>query len=239
MNFSIDFTLGGVEYTISPAVVNLVLVSLILSILFIFIGKKAEKADFRKKPKGILHLAEIYVESIDKLTRQTMGNANFAFAPYMGALFILLIVSNLSGLLGFTPPTTDYNVTLGLALITFFLTEYNAIRFNGLGNFFKGFFSPIPLLAPLNVLNEFANPVSMSFRLFGNMVGGAIIMGLVYGAFSGLKKIITPLITPLLHGYFDVFSGLLQAFVFVMLTMVYISGAIGDREEVEIEKNNI
>ena len=237
MNFSVDLTLGKVKYTISPAVVNIVIITIVLSIIFIVLGKKAEKADYRKRPKGILHLAEIYVETIDNLTKQTMGEANFAFAPYMGSLFLLLIVSNLSGLLGFTPPTTDYNVTLGLALITFFLTEYNAIKFNGIGNFLKGFFSPIPLLAPLNVLNEFANPVSMSFRLFGNMIGGAILMSLIYGAFSGLKKLLTPLITPWLHGYFDVFSGVLQAFVFVMLTMVYIGGAIGDREPVEKEKN--
>lgn len=237
MNFSVDLTLGKVKYTISPAVVNIVIITIVLSIIFIVLGKKAEKADYRKRPKGILHLAEIYVETIDNLTKQTMGEANFAFAPYMGSLFLLLIVSNLSGLLGFTPPTTDYNVTLGLALITFFLTEYNAIKFNGIGNFLKGFFSPIPLLAPLNVLNEFANPVSMSFRLFGNMIGGAILMSLIYGAFSGLKKLLTPLITPWLHGYFDVFSGVLQAFVFVMLTMVYMGGAIGDREPVEKEKN--
>lgn len=233
MNISIDFTLGGVEYTISPAVVNLVLVCLVLSIIFIIIGKKAESADFRKRPKGLLHLAEIYVEFIDNLTRQTMGDANFAFAPYMGSLFLLLIVSNLSGMIGLTPPTSDYNVTLSLALITFFLTEYNAIKFNGVGSFLKGFFDPIPFLAPLNVLNEFANPISMSFRLFGNMIGGTIIMTLIYGAFSGIKKFFAPVLTSFLHGYFDVFSGLLQAFVFVMLTMVYIGGAIGEREVVE------
>lgn len=236
MNFSIDLTLGGVKYEISPAVVNVWIVGIVLSIIFIIIGNKAEKADYRQKPKGILQLAEIYVSSIDNLTRQTMGNANYRFAPYMGSLFLFLIVSNLAGLLGFTPPTTDYNVTLGLALITFFLTEYNAIKYNGVGNFFKGFFSPIPLLAPLNILNEFANPISLSFRLFGNMIGGTIIMGLIYSAFSGLKKLIAPLITPVLHGYFDVFSGVLQAFVFMMLTMVYIGSAIGDREEDVVEK---
>lgn len=237
MNFSIDLTLGGVEYTISPAVVNVFLVCIVLSIIFIIVGMKAEKADYRKKPKGILQFAEIYVEFVDNLTKQTMGKANFRFAPYMGALFLLLIVSNLSGMLGFTPPTSDYNVTLGLALITFFLTEFNAIRFNGLGNYLKGFFQPIPFLAPLNLLNIFANPVSMSFRLFGNMVGGSIIMGLVYMAFSGIKKFLAPILTSFLHGYFDVFAGLLQAFVFLMLTMVYIGGAIGDREEeVEVQE---
>lgn len=235
MNFSIDFALNGAKYTISPAVVNLWIIVMILSIVFIIIGKKAERADFRERPKGFLHLAEMFVEFIDNLTKSTMGNANYKFAPYMGNLFILLIIANLWGLLGLTPPTTDYNVTLGLALITFFLTEFNAIKYNGVGNFLKGFFDPIPFLAPLNVLNEFANPISLSFRLFGNMIGGSIIMTLIYSAFSGLKKLIAPIITPALHGYFDVFSGLLQAFVFVMLTMVYISTAMGEREEI-VEK---
>ncbi len=237
MNFSIDLTLGGVEYTISPAVVNVFLVCIFLSIIFIIVGIKADKHDFRKKPKGLLQVAEIYVEFVDNLTKQNMGKANFRFAPYMGALFLLLVVSNLSGLLGFTPPTSDYNVPLGLALITFFLTEYNAIKYNGIGNYLKGFFEPIVFLAPLNVLNIFANPVSLSFRLFGNIVGGSIIMGLVYMSFEGIKKFFAPILTSFLHGYFDVFAGLLQAFVFLMLTMIYIGGAIGDREEEVVEEN--
>lgn len=236
MNISIDFTLNGVEYTISPAVVNTVIIVFVLCIIGIIIGNKVKKTDYREKPQGVVHLAEIYVKFMDDLTKTTMGKANKNFAPYMFSLFTFLIVANLSGLLGLTPPTSDYNVTLGLALITFFLIEYNAIRFNGIGNFFKGFFDPIPVLAPLNLLNEFATPISLSFRLLGNILSGTIIMGLIYGAFSGVSRLISPLITPALHAYFDVFSGLLQSYVFVMLTMVYINNAIGDREEV-VEEN--
>ncbi len=91
----------------------------------------------------------------------------------------------------------------------------------GLGGYLKSFTEPIALLTPLNVIGELANPISLSFRLFGNIMSGGIIMGLLYNALGYFA----PLITPVLHGYFDVFSGLLQTFIFGMLTMIFIGGA--------------
>jgi F-type H+-transporting ATPase subunit a len=93
-----------------------------------------------------------------------------------------------------------------------------------LGGYIKGFFDPVPFLAPLNIIGELANPVSLSFRLFGNILSGVIIMGLIYQALG----FISPLVTPVFHAYFDVFSGLIQTFIFIMLTMVFISGAMAD-----------
>lgn len=231
MDISIDFMFNGNLYTIQPEVVNATLVCIVLSIIGIIIGHKAKKADFRKSPKGLLLLGELFVETTDKIVKTTMGPANAGFTPFIGTLALFLIVANLLGLVGFKPPTSNYNVTLGLALVVFFLMHINNIRFNGIGGYIKGFFEPIGLLFPVNLLGELATPISMSFRIFGNILSGAIITTLLYSAFNSLSVFVTPFLTPAFHAYFDVFSGLIQMVVFVMLTMINVSGAIGDRTE--------
>lgn len=233
MYLNLGFTFNGVEYRLTPAVGNTLLFVLILCIVSIVIGSRVKKADFREKPKGLVLIAEIFVTTIENLTINTMGKANYRFAPYIGALATYLAVANLSGLLGFVPPTSDYNVTLGLSLITFFLIHFNNIRFNGIKNYVKGYFEPMAFLFPINLLGEIATPISLSFRLLGNILSGAIIMSLVYGAFKGISVLLAPILTPFLHAYFDIFSGVLQTFIFIMLTMVFISNGIGDREEIE------
>lgn len=230
MDISFSFTLNGVAKEINSTLVNTCIIVILLSLLAIYIGNKVKKVDFKSKPKGIVFFAELYVETIQNLTTSTMGEKNIGFAPYIGTLAIFLAVANLFGLVGFKPPTSDYNVTLALALMTFFLIHFNNLRFNGPVNYVKGYFQPMAFLFPINLLGELAVPVSLSFRLLGNILSGTIIMTLMYSAFGGMMVFIAPLITPVFHGYFDVFSGLLQTFIFVMLTMVFISGAIGERE---------
>ena len=131
-----------------------------------------------------------------------------------------ILCANLIGLIGLAPPTSDYSVTLTLALITFTLTQYYGLKNSGLGGYLKGFTEPIPLLTPLNIIGELANPISLSFRLFGNVLAGVLIMTLFYHAVGYFA----PIIAPPFHAYFDVFSGVLQSFIFTMLTMVFIGG---------------
>lgn len=179
-------------------------------------------------------IVETLVKTINNLTKQTMGEQNIKFAPYIGTLLIFLAVANLSGLLGLRPPTADINTTLALALMTFVMIHGFAIRSKGVVRYVKGYFEPFFLLFPLNLLGEMATPISLSFRLFGNIVGGMIIMTLLYGALTsataGLLHIGAPIlavgIPAVFHIYFDVFSGLLQSFIFTMLTMVFISMAM-------------
>lgn len=232
MDISISFDLFGVERVIRPTIVNTWLIVIFLSIVFILIGRKFETMSVKDKPKGVFHVAEIFVEAIDNLTAQTMGRANIGFAPYIATLALFIAFANLLGLVGLKPPTSDYNVTLTLALITVVLIHFNSIRFNGAKSYIKGYFEPLPFLFPINVLGELATPISMSFRLLGNILTGVILMTLVYGVFNGILALLAPLVTPVLHAYFDVFSGLLQTFIFIMLTMVFVSNGIGDREEI-------
>lgn len=230
MSISIDIMLNGKTYTISPELVNSMIVAIVLSLLSIYIGHKAKKADFREKPKGILLYAEILVEKMQKLVTDTMGKANVGFTPYILSLALFLAVSNLSGLIGLKPPTSNYNVPFVLAIITTLLIHINNIRFNGIGSYLKGYTEPFPVLLPINLLSELSNPLSLSFRLFGNILSGVIVTTLLYSAISGLSIWLAPLVTPVFHAYFDVFAGLIQTFVFIMLTMVNVSLGIGDRE---------
>lgn len=230
MKVSIDIALGGKTYTFTPEVVNSLFVVIVLCILGFIIGQKAKKADFKKSPKGILLIGEIFVEFIQGLVSQTMGKGNQGFVPYIGSLALFLAFSNLLGLVGLVPPTSNYNVTLALALITVTLTHVNNIRFNGVKNYIKGYFEPVAFLSPINLLGEIATPISLSFRLFGNIISGVIITSLLYSAFNSISFYVAPFLTPVFHAYFDVFAGLIQTFVFMMLTMINISQAIGDRE---------
>lgn len=218
----IQLTIGGREILIHDTIVNIWFVVLVLSIFAIIVNKKIKTANVDEAPSGLLNVVEILVESINNLVKTTMGSKNMRFAPYIFSLMCFLGVSNLLGLIGLTPPTSDYSVTFSLALITFTITQVMAIKTQkGLGGYLKSFTEPIALLTPLNVIGELANPISLSFRLFGNIMSGGIIMGLLYNALGYFA----PLITPALHGYFDVFSGLLQTFIFGMLTMIFIGGA--------------
>lgn len=218
----LSLTIGGREILIHDTIFNLWLVIITLSIFAFIVNKKIKEADINKEPSGFLNVVEIFVESIRNLVRDTMGEKNMKFAPYIFTIITFLGVANLLGLIGLTPPTSDYSVTFSLAIATFVITQIMIFKTQrGVGGYFKSFTEPFVLLTPLNVIGELANPISLSFRLFGNIMSGGIIMTLLY---NGLGYF-APLVTPVLHGYFDIFSGLLQTFIFGMLTMIFISGA--------------
>lgn len=214
--------LFGKDIFIPDTIVNSWIVLIVLTIFALIVNKEIKKANVNEKPSGFLNVVEVLVEMVDGLVKSTMGSENMFFAPYILTLVLFLLLSNLIGLVGLTPPTSDYSVTLTLALMTFFLTQYYSFKTSGFLGYFKNFTEPMAFLTPLNVIGELANPISLSFRLFGNILSGVIIMGLIYSAAGYLA----PIFTPLLHGYFDVFSGVLQTFIFSMLTMIFISGAM-------------
>ena len=153
--------------------------------------------------------------------------------PYLGSLFLFFACSNLIGLLGFKSPTTDIDTTLAWALITCFLIYYEGVKVKGPG-YFKGLMEPVPVMLPLNIVGEFARPISLTFRPFGNILGGTVIMGLLYQFLGFLSTLIPNVSIPFLqllipvplHLYFDLFAGVLQAFIFIMLTMVFVSDAV-------------
>ena len=184
-------------------------------------------------------VAEWIVEKSEKLVKDNMGGFFAQWGPFITAIMGLSAFSSLICLLGLFSPTGDVNVTFGWAILVFFLIMHFKFR-GGLWNYFIGLFKPIPVFAPMNLIGEFATPVSMAFRHYGNILSGAVISALIGSALTGLSKSLLgwlpgflgdmPLLRvglpAILSIYFDVFSGLMQAFIFAMLTMLNISGAV-------------
>lgn len=216
--------IGDFSFWITTTHVCLAIVMVVLIVFAIVANRVIKKADYRKAPTGFLNVLEMLVETLGKLILDNMGRKLApVFRNYVSALFLLILTCNLSGLFGLRPPTADYGVTLPLALITFIMIQYQGFKWQKMGKI-KGLFEPFFLFLPVNIISEFATPISMSLRLFANILSGTMMMALIYGLMQKIA-IIWP---AALHAYLDVFSGCLQAYVFAMLTMVFISNAAGD-----------
>lgn len=222
------FNLFGQTLYITTTHVCMAFVFAILVIFALVANRTIKKADPTKPPTGFLNVIELLVETVDNILVSSMGpKYGPRFANYVGSLFAFLLLSNLSGLIGFRPPTADFGVTLPLALITWVLIQYNGIKYQKWGKL-KGLFEPFFVFFPINVISEFATPVSMSLRLFGNLFSGTLMMSLVYGLIKAGSVSLAIAWPAALHAYLDVFSGAIQAYVFIMLTMVFTYNAIGD-----------
>lgn len=180
--------------------------------------------------------AEWIVEKVNGLIEDNMGKKYMAFAPFVAAIMGLSAFSSLSSLLGLFPPTSDMNIVAGWAILVFVLITHYKLK-GGLWPYVKGFFQPLPVFAPFNIIGEVATPVSMSFRHYGNVLSGVVISTLVAYALRSLSHLILGWLPGILGQfpwlqiglpavlslYFDIFSGCMQAFIFAMLTMLYIA----------------
>lgn len=223
---------GGIR--ISETIVNSWIVMAVIALLCFYLTRGLSV----RNPKRRQIVAEELVGMLLKLVRETMGERNMGYAPYIGTLFTFSILGSLSGLTGLRSLTGDLNTTLGWALVTFFLVQFISIRKKGFFGYLKGFTEPVFVMTPLNIISEIANPISMAFRHFGNIASGIVITTLVYGALAALSSFIIgwiPVIGTIpvfqvglpafLSIYFDVFTSFLQAYIISMLTMVFVSSA--------------
>lgn len=181
-------------------------------------------------------IAEMIVEKVQGLVDENMGPRFTGYAPFVAGIMGLSAFSSLACLLGLYAPTSDVNIIAGWAILVFILITYYKLQ-GGLLNYLKGFISPVPLFLPCNIIGEFAAPVSMSFRHYGNVLSGAVISTLVAYALQNLSRLLLGWLPSflgeipflqvglpaILSLYFDIFSGLMQAFIFAMLTMLNIS----------------
>lgn len=172
-------------------------------------------------PGAFQNVVELIVEMLDKMISGVMGPQAVRFRNYIGTIFIFILVSNISGLLGLRPPTADYGVTFALGIITFTLIHFNKFKYQKVSGVLKGLCEPWPIWAPINIISDLAVPISLSLRLFANILSGTAIMALIYALLNKVA-IIWP---AALHVYFDLFSGAIQTYVFCMLTMTYITDA--------------
>lgn len=219
------FSFFGWDVYLTTTHISMIIVIATILIFAIFANRAIKNADSNKVPGPFLNVIELIVELLDGMVRSSMGPKKaLVFRNYVSALFLFILVCNLSGLLGLRPPTADFGVTFPLALITWVMIQYNGFKHQAMGKI-KGLFEPIFLFFPMNLISEFSTPVSMSLRLFGNILSGTVMMGLLYGL---LPRVLTLIWPAALHAYLDVFSGCIQAYVFCMLTMSFVSDAIGD-----------
>lgn len=207
----------------------------VLIILTIFVGILARKADYTKKPKGLLLLAEWAVEKLEHFAKETMGPGFDNFAGILLGIIPFLFLSFTIGITGLPTPMTNLAVPLSLALVTFLMIHYTSIRYTK-WRYFKRYVEPIPLFAPMNLLSMWAPLISMTLRMFGNAIVGWVLISLINSllgnisaaifsfAPEGLNTIfISPIVTPVFHAYFDLVSGFIQSMVFVFLTCLFVA----------------
>ncbi len=229
------FTIPYVNINVTETVVNTWLVMAVVTLLCICLTRGLKVIPTTKRQLA----AEKIVAMVNNLVEATMGHRYMFFAPYIAALFATSMIGSFSSLIGLRPLTADFSTTLSWALLAFVMIQVNNIRLNGVSGWLKSFLEPVPLLLPLNLVSEIANPISMSFRHFGNIAAGMVITSLLYSALAALSSFVLgwipsefaasiPLfqlgLPAILSIYFDLFSGFLQAYIICMLTMVYVSG---------------
>ena len=229
--------LGGIPIT-STLVITWAIM-LILTGLSIWLTHGLKVSNVTKRQA----VAEYLVTTADNFVNTNMGPTFGRYVPFIAALFTLSIFSSLSSLIGLFPPTADLSTELGWALLVFILITATKIKTNGPGGYLTGFTKPIAVLTPFNIISELATPISMAFRHFGNIISGTVITTLLYAALAAANHALFGLlpglvgdilgkipflsvgIPAILGVYFDWFSSFMQAFIFCMLTAMYISSA--------------
>lgn len=184
--------------------------------------------------------AEKLISMLYDMLTDVMGEKYISFAPYIGTLFLFSIIGSLSSLTGLRPITADLSVILSWTIVTFLMIQANNIKNHGVLGWLKSFAQPVVFITPLNIISEIANPVSMTFRHFGNIAAGLVITSLVYGGLAALSSAVLSFIPSgfinsipifqiglpaVLSIYFDLFTSFLQAYIICMLTMVFVQGA--------------
>lgn len=207
------------SFRITAPVFNWILVCIFFSVVFIVLGNIVKKSDPSKVPSKTVVVIETIATTIINILKSNLGKHAIKFVPIFGTILVVMIASNLLGLIGLQSPTSNIGVNLVLGVMYFVIIQFTALKTSGVKGRIKGLLQPFPFLLPLNILGELALPLSLSIRLFGNILSGSIIMLLIYTLMSylGVFGLLGYAVTPVLHIYFDVFSGFVQGYVFMML----------------------
>ena len=210
----LTFHLGGFAFTVN--IKTLIMSWLIMLSLMIF--SILVKFKINMIPNVLQSIAESIVSGFDKLVSDTLESTDRKYFAFTTALFVFLLLCNYIGVIpGCEEPTKDLNTPLGLAILGFIIAHYSGIKYKGIVKYVKEYLEPFFIMAPLNIIGELAKIISISFRLFGNIMGGSIIIIVVSHLVYNL------LLPPFLYAFFGIFVGTVQAFVFTMLSLVYIA----------------
>lgn len=215
LNCDVVFTIpifGGIPIYESVVVTWIIMLAVLLICVPLVRNLKVEN------PGRKQIVLETAVQGLYNFFKGTIGEHGTAYIPYLMSVVLYIGIANLIGLIGFKPPTKDMNVTVALAVMSIVLIEVAGVRQKGTKGWLKSFAEPMPIVLPINVLEVFIKPLSLCMRLFGNVLGSFVIMELL--------KIVVPAFLPAVFScYFDIFDGLIQAYVFVFLTSLFIKEA--------------
>ncbi len=211
----IHLPFGNGKYDIYESVVVMWIIMAIIFIALLILTRDFKVHNISKRQAAI----EAFVVWIRKIIGGSLGEKGERYTDYIVSILIFLGAANMIGLLGFIPPTMDINVTAALAFMSIVLVEVAAIREKGAKGWLKGFAKPMAIVLPMNIMELAIRPLSLCMRLFGNIIGATVIMELI--------KMVLPVVLPVPFClYFDIFDGLIQAYVFVFLTSLYINEAV-------------
>ena len=215
----------------------IILLTVVLGAAIVWLSKKIDEADPLAAPKGVVTPVLLGVETVYNAVKGNVGEKTAdKLTPYILVLWVYIFTSNIISLFGLSSPTANLSVTLLLAIITWLLIQITELKYQGIGGYLHSFLEPLAVMLPMNIVGKFSIMISMSVRLFGNILCGGIMMQLIYSATQIMSNVIAgwfgaqgnvfnfmaPIITPVLHAYFDLFAGFIQTLVFVTLTMVLI-----------------
>lgn len=216
LNCETAFTIplfGGIDIAESVAVTWTIMLALVVISILVTGNLKVENPG-----KGQL-LLETGVSSLHNMVQDMVGEKGRRYVPYLMTVLLYVGVANIIGLFGFKPPTKDLTVTVALAVMSIVLIEYSGIREKGVKGWLKSFAQPVAIMTPFNILELVIRPLSLCMRLFGNVLGAFVIMELI-------KQVVPAVIPVPFSLYFDIFDGLIQAYVFVFLTSLFIKEAV-------------
>lgn len=209
---------GGIEVD-EGTVVTWIIMGIVILLAFL-LTRNLKVSGISKRQAAM----EFIVTKLESIILEMTGEGGKTYVPYLVTILIYVSFSNIISIFGFKPPTKDLNVTIALALMSILLVQFASIRKRGGIGWLKSFTKPMAFVTPFNILDLFTRPLSLCMRLFGNVVGAFIIMKLL----EGIIPVVIPDVFSL---YFDFFDGILQAYVFVFLTSIYISEAIDISED--------
>ena len=231
------------KISVAPEVISSIIVMMIICVLAIIVGIQAHFQDPLKKPKGLLLIAELGVRFFDNFTEGLIGQKLPGFGGVVMCCGIYLFISFIFGLTGLPSPVTYMAVPLSLGLTAFMCIHIVSVRFTK-WKYFKRYVDPFPVFLPINLISMWAPVLSLTLRLFGNAVAGMTLMSLLYTFLGSLGPVlftsmeesmhvggvIAPFLTPLLHAYFDLFSGIIQTTVFISLMTILTGQEIPEEE---------
>jgi len=212
------------QYVLSAIMIAVLLVAVSA---FSFAGKKPADLVIPEARLTVRNLFELILSFLVTLAEDIIGHKAKRYVPLLATCFIFILFMNLLGLIpGFTPPTDKMNITVGLAVVIFLSTHYYGVKEHGIA-YFKHFLGPVwwmaPIMLPIEIVSHLARPLSLSLRLFGNITGDHLVVAIFLG--------LVPFVVPSIFYGLGVFVSFMQAFIFTVLSMIYISGAVAHEEE--------